>query len=105
MSIIMNHPSLNSGGAALPPLLVTQYDAPEAIAKAAADDYALHVVPKTWRLTRMQMVFAWSALLTTMFWIVIAATAAIVVGTVQTILGMILAGIVHSVINYHMQKT
>ena len=88
----------------LPPLTISKTDDPVVVQEAQRDDYALHVTPGTWRLGRGQMAMAWSALLAAMFWIVIAATAAIAVGTTQAIIGLVAAALVHGVINIYLSR-
>ncbi len=41
------------------------------------------MVPLSWRLSAPKMALAWSALMSAMFWVVVAAGASLVVGTVQ----------------------
>jgi hypothetical protein len=61
----------------LPALTITHHDDPSVIAEAAGDDYALHVVSRTWRLSAPKMALAWSAVMAAMFWIVVAAGASL----------------------------
>lgn len=89
----------------LPPLVVRQTDDPHVVSDAARDDYAEHVVPRTWRIGRAGMAFAWSSLLTAMFTVVLSATVASVVGTADAIIGIALASATYGLINYFMQKT
>ncbi|KAA1397758.1 thiamine permease [Aeromicrobium ginsengisoli] len=89
----------------LPALLVRRTDDPNVVADAARDDYAEHVVPRTWRIGRAGMVFAWSSLLTAMFTPVLAATAASIVGPADAIIGIGVASATYGLINYFMQKT
>ncbi|SDZ49415.1 purine-cytosine permease family protein [Herbiconiux ginsengi] len=94
-----------TGENSLPPLVVRDTDDPDVVADAGRDDYAEHVVPRTWRIGRAGMAFAWSSLLTAMFTVVLAATAASIVGTADAIIGIALASATYGVINYFMQKT
>jgi purine-cytosine permease-like protein len=98
-------PSIKTGEGSLPHLVVSLKDDPNVVAEAARDDYADHVVPRTWRIGRSGLIFAWSALLAAMFWVVLAATTAVIVGTVQAVIGIVLAAVVYSAIAYFMHKT
>lgn len=89
----------------LPKLHITHTDDPVVVAEAMRDDYSLHVVPRTWRLTAPKMALAWSAVMAAMFWVVVAAGASLVVGTVQTLVGLAAAAAVHGAICYAMSKT
>jgi purine-cytosine permease-like protein len=89
----------------LPALNITRVDDPAVVAEAARDDYSLHVVPRTWRLTAPKMALAWSAVMAAMFWVVVAAGASMVVGTVQALIGLAAAVVVHGAICYFMSKT
>jgi purine-cytosine permease-like protein len=89
----------------LPALTVTHHDDPAVVAEAARDDYALHVVPRTWRLSAPKMALAWSAVMAAMFWIVVAAGASLVVGTVQALIGLVLAVLVHGGLCFVVSRT
>ncbi|WP_236794713.1 cytosine permease [Amycolatopsis sp. GM8] len=90
--------------APLPPLNVSTTDDPRVVREAATEDYSLHVVPRSWRLGRLRLAMAWSSLLTAMFWIVVGATIALAVGTVDAIIGMALSAAVYGVINYALTR-
>lgn len=84
----------------LPQLTRSAEDDPQVVREAATEDYSLHVVPRTWRLSRVRLALAWSSLMTAMFWIVVGATIALAVGTRDAAIGMVLAVIVYGVINF-----
>jgi purine-cytosine permease-like protein len=94
-----------AGTSPLPVLKITRVDDPAVVAQAARDDYSLHVVPRTWRLSSPKMALAWSAVMAAMFWVVVAAGASLVVGTVQTLIGLAAAVVVHGAICYYMSRT
>jgi purine-cytosine permease-like protein len=94
-----------AGTSSLPALKITRVDDPAVVAQAARDDYSLHVVPRTWRLSAPKMALAWSAVMAAMFWVVVAAGASLVVGTVQTLIGLAAAVVVHGAICYYMSRT
>src|SRR6478672_6540995 len=89
----------------LPVLAVTDRDDPAVVAEAARDDYALHVVPRTWRLSAPKMALAWSAVMAAMLWIVVAAGASLVVGTRKALIGLVAAVVVHGGLCYVMSRT
>ena len=88
----------------LPPLQVQYEDDPRVVQEAATEDYSLHVVPLTWRMSSWSLSMAWFALFSAMFWVVVASTIDLAVGTVNTIIGMVLAVIVYGAINYVMTQ-
>jgi len=75
----------------LPPLDVSFQDDPRVVREAKTEDYSLHVVPKTWRSGRGSLAMAWMGLISAMFWLVVAGTVSLAVGTVDTLIGMLLA--------------
>lgn len=83
----------------LPPLSITDHDDPEVVKAAATEDYTLHATPLTWRMGRLSLASAWWALASAMFWLILGALVALTVGTVDAIIGMVLAAIVYSAIN------
>jgi purine-cytosine permease-like protein len=95
----------STAGKNLPVLDITQHDDPAVIAEAARDDYALHVVPRTWRLAAPKMALAWSAVMAAMFWVIVAAGASLVVGTQQALIGLVAAVVVHGGLCYVMSRT
>jgi purine-cytosine permease-like protein len=96
---------LPSPAGSLPALEVTRTDDPAVVAEAVRDDYSLHVVPRTWRLSAPKMALAWSAVMAAMFWVVVAAGASMVVGTVQALVGLAAATLVHGAICFAMSRT
>lgn len=94
----------HSYSAAPPPLVTRPDDDPAVLADARVDDYALHVVPPTWRLGRAKLAVAWTATLAALFWVVLAALVASIVGTKQALIGMAAATVVYWVISYFIQK-
>ncbi|MFM9376566.1 purine-cytosine permease family protein [Gordonia sp. VNK21] len=87
------------GGAAVPPLRITHHDDPRVLAKAAAEDYSLHIVPLSWRTGRASVAMAWTGLMSAMFFVVVGATVALVVGTVDSLIGIGLSVLAYGAIN------
>lgn len=83
----------------LPALETSSHDDPRAVAEAAREDYALHVTPLSWRMGRMSLASAWWAIASAMFWLILSALVALTVGTVDAIIGMVLAALVYGGIN------
>ena len=54
----------------LPALQVSYEDDPQVVAEAAVDDYALHVVPLTWRVSRGKLMMAYWGVMSAMFYVV-----------------------------------
>jgi purine-cytosine permease-like protein len=88
----------------LPRLEISHRDDPKVLESASAEDYSLHVAPQSWRSSRMSLSMAYLALFSAMFWLVIAATLALAVGTVDTIIGIVLSIIAMGGINYVMTR-
>lgn len=84
----------------LPSLEVTHQDDPRVIREAATEDYSLHVVPRSWRSSRGSLSMAWFALYSAMFWLVVAGTITLAVGTVNALIGIVLSVIAYGLINY-----
>lgn len=82
------------------PLEVTYHDDPRVVKEAATEDYTTHVVPRKWRIGRLSLSMSWYSVVSGMFYLVTAATLAAVVGTVNTIIGILLACAVFGVIAY-----
>jgi purine-cytosine permease-like protein len=83
----------------IPRLEVSHADDPEVVREARTEDYALHAVPRTWRNSRGSLAMAWFSILSAMFFLIVSATTALVVGTVNTIIGMALSVLVTGVMN------
>lgn len=83
----------------LPTLEISREDDPRVVEEAATEDYSLHVVPKTWRLTRGGLQMAWWALITAIFYMYVAALVAITIGTGPAIVGLAVTCAIYSVIN------
>ncbi|MFD5555209.1 purine-cytosine permease family protein [Streptomyces sp. NPDC127068] len=86
--------------APLAPLDVSFEDDPRVVKEAANEDYSTHIVPLTWRSGRLSLTMAWYALVSGMFYLVTAATLAVTVGTVDTLIGILLAVAVFGTVNY-----
>lgn len=89
-----------AGIGGLPRLEVSHEDDPRVVQEAKTEDYSLHVVPRTWRSGRGSLAMAWLALISAMFWLVVAATVALAVGTVDTVIGMLLAVVFYGAVSY-----
>ncbi|MCW3004321.1 MAG: permease for cytosine/purine uracil thiamine allantoin family protein [Conexibacter sp.] len=86
-------------GAVLPRLRISREDDPRVVEEAATEDYSLHVVPRTWRMSRGRLMMAWWALVTGMFYVYVAALVALTVGTGNALIGIVLAVVAYSGIN------
>ncbi|MCE0762640.1 thiamine permease [Pseudonocardia kujensis] len=95
----------STAGTKLPALDISHHDDPAVLAEASRDDYALHVVPRSWRLPAPKMALAWSSVMAAMFWVVVAAGASLVVGTRQALIGLVAAVLVHGGICIVMSRT
>jgi len=84
---------------ALPPLRVTHEDDPRVVVEAATEDYSLHVVPRTWRMDRGQLMMAWWAVMTAFFYMYLGAFIALAYGTVNALIGIVLTVVAYSLIN------
>jgi purine-cytosine permease-like protein len=84
----------------VPRLEVSQSDDPRVVEEAAIEDYSLHVVPRTWRSSRGSIAMAFYAIASAMFFVIVSATIALAVGSVNTVIGMILAAIVTGTVGY-----
>lgn len=82
-----------------PALKVSFQDDPRVVADAAVDDYAMHVVPETGRVSRGKLMMAFWGVMSAMFYVVTGAAVAAAVGTVQAIIGMVLTVIAYGLIN------
>lgn len=82
-----------------PALQVTYSDDPRVVADAAVDDYAMHVVPESGRVSRGKLMMAFWGVMSAMFYVVTGAAVAAAVGTKQAIIGVLLTVVVYGVIN------
>ena len=93
----------------LSPLQVSYVDDPRVVKEAATEDYTTHVVPLSWRSTKKSLSMSWYSLVSGMFYLVTAATLAAVVGTVDTLIGIVLAvgvfGVLGAVFSGYAAKT
>lgn len=86
------------------PLVVSFTDDPRVVKDAANEDYTTHVVPHSWRASKQSLSMSWYSLVSGMFYLVTAATLASVVGTVDTLIGIVLACIVYGYLGYVTSK-
>ncbi|MGW4028727.1 purine-cytosine permease family protein [Streptomyces sp. NPDC004838] len=84
----------------LAPLDISFTDDPRVVKEAANEDYSTHIVPLTWRSGRLSLTMAWYALVSGMFYLVTAATLAVTVGTVNALIGILLAVACFGAVNY-----
>src|SRR3954452_21500863 len=70
---------------ALPPLDISYEDDPKVVEQAATEDYSLHIVPRTWRIDRLQLTMAWWAVMTAFFYLYFASFLALAYGTVNAL--------------------
>lgn len=82
----------------LPQLDTSYRDDPNVLKMAAAEDYSLHVVPRSWRSRPGSLSMAWFGLMSAMFWVVVGSTVTLAVGTVDTLIGIALSVVVYGVI-------
>lgn len=82
------------------PLDVSYTDDEHVVRQAATEDYSTHVMPLTWRSGRLSLTMAWWAMMSAVFYLVTAAVVALTVGTVDALIGMVLAVVAFSAINY-----
>lgn len=82
------------------PLQISRTDDPRVVREAANEDYSTHVVPLSWRMGRRSLSMSWYSVVSGMFYLVTAAALAAVVGTVDTIIGIVLASVVFGVIGH-----
>jgi purine-cytosine permease-like protein len=82
-----------------PVLQVSYEDDPRVVADAAVDDYAMHVVPETGRVSRGKLMMAFWGVMSAMFYVVTGAAVAAAVGTQQAIIGILLTVVVYGLIN------
>ncbi|WAM19043.1 purine-cytosine permease family protein [Rhodococcus sp. JS3073] len=96
-------------GRNLAPLEVSLTDDPQVVKDAATEDYTTHVVPLSWRSSKKSLSMSWYSLVSGMFYLVTAATLAAVVGTTNTVIGIVLAcavfGLFGSIISRYSTKT
>ena len=86
-----------------PPLDVTFSDDPRVVKQAATEDYSLHVVPYSWRSGKWSLTMAWWALCSGMFYVIVAGTVALAVGTRAALIGIVLSVIAYGAINWVLQ--
>lgn len=82
------------------PLDVSYTDDERVVRQAATEDYSTHVMPLTWRSGRLSLTMAWWAMMSAVFYLVTAAVIALAVGTVNALIGMVLAVLAFSAVNY-----
>jgi purine-cytosine permease-like protein len=82
------------------PLPVSYQDDPRVVEEAATDDYSLHLVPLSWRMSRGSLMMAYWAFASGLFYLVIAGTVALAVGTANALIGIALSVVSYGVLNY-----
>lgn len=90
---------MSTAESSLPTLEISREDDPRVVEEAATEDYSLHVVPRTWRLSRGGLQMAWWALITAIFYMYVAAIVAVTVGSGAAIVGLIVTCAIYSAIN------
>jgi hypothetical protein len=86
--------------AGLPPLDVSFQEDPRVLKQAATEDYSLHLVPHSWRSSKWSLAMAWWAMCSGMFYIVVAGTIALAVGTRDALIGIALSVVAYGAINW-----
>ena len=89
-----------TGPSGLVQLTTSTTDDPRVVHEAATEDYSLHVVPRSWRMSRRSMIMAWSSLLAAMFWLVLGAAMALTVGSRDALIGIGLSVVTYGLVNY-----
>ncbi|MFE3645755.1 purine-cytosine permease family protein [Streptomyces sp. NPDC059169] len=79
-------------------------DDPRVVKEAATEDYSTHVVPRSWRSGRLSLSMAWAALCSAMFWLVVAASVALAVGTSAALVGVGLSLVTYGGVNYVLSR-
>ncbi|NMI00993.1 purine-cytosine permease family protein [Pseudonocardia acidicola] len=90
--------------AAIPPLDISFVDDPRVQKEAAAEDYSVHVMPRTWRSGRTSLLMAFGSMFSAMFWLYVAATVAAVAGTVNAVIGIVLTGLTKGAMNFVLSR-
>jgi len=85
------------------PLDVSFSEDPRVLKQAATEDYSLHVVPRSWRSGRFSLAMAWWSLCSGMFYVIVAGTVALAVGTRDALIGIVLTVIAYGAINWVLQ--
>jgi len=84
------------------PLRLTYQDDPRVVAESVTEDYARHVVPLTQRVGRWNVASAMWAVFSALAYVYTGGALMNSVGSVNTIVGMVLAAVVFGVVNYVM---
>ncbi len=79
-------------------LQISYEDDPAVVKEAQTEDYATHVVPFSWRSTKRSLSMSWYSLVSGMFYLVTAGTLALAVGTVDALVGIVLASVAFGVL-------
>jgi purine-cytosine permease-like protein len=82
-----------------PDLKISYNDDPDVLARAASEDYSMHIVPRSWRNGPKSVAMAWFGLMSAMFFVVVGATVALAVGTINSLIGIGLSVVAYGVIN------
>lgn len=104
MTELADDPSKKPVAMALPPLQVSFTDDLRVQKEAAAEDYSVHVMPRTWRSGRVSLLMAFGAMFSAMFWLYVAATVAAMVGTVEAVIGILLTCLTKGAMNYALSR-
>jgi purine-cytosine permease-like protein len=83
----------------LPRLDTTEHDDPKVVAEQRADDYSTHVVPFSARVGRWQLTMSFWSLLSAMVWLFYGALVAMLYGTRNALIAIVLSVIAYSAIN------
>jgi len=86
-----------------PPLDVSFKDDPRVLHEATTEDYSKHVMPLTWRASKLSSIGAFWGLTSAMFWLIFAALIALTVGSRNAIIGLVMAVVFYGVTNYFVQ--
>jgi hypothetical protein len=82
------------------PLKVSFQDDPRVVKDAATEDYSTHVMPRSWRSSRLSLSMAWGSMVSAMFWVYMGALIAAAVGTTDAVIGIALTCVAYGGINF-----
>ena len=86
------------------PLDISSSHDPRVVAEQQHDDYANHVVPQSMRVGKWQLTMSFWSLMSAMVWLFYGALASSLFGTVNAIIGIVLAVVLFSVCSGVMAK-
>lgn len=88
----------------IPSLEIIYDDDPRVREMAVTEDYALRIVPSSWRWPKWGVALAYWAFMTGMFYLVIAASFALEVGTKPVLIALVLTVITYGLFGYYISN-